>query len=308
MGNRPSVIFFGNPDFAIASLGGLLENEFDVRLVVTSPDRPAGRKLALKAPLVKEYALRHDLPVAQPAKLDDAHFVAQLAALAPDFMVVVAFKKLPKAVWTIPTRGTINVHPSLLPDYRGAAPIHWAIINGETESGISIIRINEVLDSGDIIHQIRFPIASNDDYGAVYERCKIQSAKLLVKTMTQLWSGEIQKVVPQEPHSTLKKAPKILQADCLLDFDKPVSTLYNQVRGLSPYPTAFTYIKGVYIKVFTAAIEQTPIAADTPAFITDYKTFLKVKCKDGFLHLLEVQAENKKRMHIQDFLRGWAPH
>jgi methionyl-tRNA formyltransferase len=307
MDNKPRIVFMGTPAFAVASLNALLQAKMNVVGVVTSPDKPAGRGMQLQQSAVKQFALAHDLAVLQPEKLKSAEFFEALKQWKPDLQVVVAFRMLPEQIWSFPPMGTLNVHGSLLPQYRGAAPINWAIINGEKETGVTTFQLQHTIDTGAILLQDRIAIAGNNTAGEIHDTMMEVGAQLLVKTLHGLFDNSI-KAVPQEQvigNDTLKHAPKIFTKDCEIDWNKPCASIHNLIRGLAPFPGAITKIDGKIVKLFlTQIIESTPTEAPG-TFITDGKTFAKIACKDGYIGLADIQWEGKKRMPIIDFLRGY---
>ncbi|MEO6916298.1 MAG: methionyl-tRNA formyltransferase, partial [Chitinophagaceae bacterium] len=251
---------------------------------------------------VKEFALEHGLPVLTPEKLKNPAFIEELRRYKADLQVVVAFRMLPEVVWNMPTMGTLNLHGSLLPQYRGAAPINWAIINGEKETGVTTFRLKHEIDTGDILEQLRLPISADETAGELHDRMMVKGAELLVHTVKGLALGELNEV-SQQGVSDLKHAPKIFTETCRIDWSEPVDDVYNLIRGLSPYPGAFTVFQGKTLKVFRAEkIDGGGSIAG--AFETDRKTFLHYAAKDGFIALQEIQLEGKKRMKVDEFLRG----
>ena len=307
MDNKPRIVFMGTPAFAVASLSALLQAKMNVVGVVTAPDKPAGRGMQLQQSAVKQFALAHDLPILQPEKLKSPEFFEALKQWQPDLQVVVAFRMLPEQIWSFPSMGTLNVHGSLLPQYRGAAPINWAIINGEKETGVTTFQLQHAIDTGAILLQDRIPIAPNNTAGEIHDTMMEVGAQLLVKTLHGLFDNSIQ-AVPQEQvigNITLQHAPKIFTKDCEIDWEKPCASIHNLIRGLAPFPGAITKIDGKIVKLFlTHIIEGTPTEAPG-SFITDGKTFAKIACKDGYIGLSDIQWEGKKRMPIIDFLRGY---
>lgn len=307
MDNKPRIVFMGTPAFAVASLSALLQAKMNVVGVVTAPDKPAGRGMQLQQSAVKQFALAHDLPILQPEKLKSPEFFEALKQWQPDLQVVVAFRMLPEQIWSFPSMGTLNVHGSLLPQYRGAAPINWAIINGEKETGVTTFQLQHAIDTGAILLQDRIPIAPNNTAGEIHDTMMVVGAQLLVKTLHGLFDSSI-KAVPQEQvigNEALQHAPKIFTKDCEIDWEKPCTSIHNLIRGLAPFPGAITKIDGKIVKLFlTHIIEGTPTEAPG-SFITDGKTFAKIACKDGYIGLADIQWEGKKRMPIIDFLRGY---
>jgi len=303
--SRPRIIFFGTPDFAVASLKALTEHQMEVIAVVTAPDKPAGRGMQVQAPAVKTYAADRGIPVLQPEKLKDPRFLEQLRSLQADLQVIVAFRMLPEAVWSMPPMGTINVHASLLPQYRGAAPINWAIINGEKETGLTTFKLQHEIDTGDILLQQPVAISPDDDAGTLYEKMKEAGAQLLLTTIEGLQAGSIVPR-PQPFNDHCKPAPKIFREHCRINWNQPAAAVHNLIRGLAPYPAAYTIFKEKQLKIFRSRVDDAP--APRPAagdYETDGKTFLRFAASDGWVYVLEVQYEGKKRMMIADFLRGF---
>lgn len=300
------IVFMGTPEFAVASLAALVEAGCTIVGVITAPDKPAGRGMELQQSAVKKYAVAHDLLVLQPEKLKNEQFLAELKSLGADLQICVAFRMLPEIVWNMPPMGTINLHGSLLPQYRGAAPINWAIINGEKETGITTFKLKHEIDTGNILLQEAFPITSDDNAGTVHDKMKKIGAALLVKTVTGLADGTITES-PQliSTNDTIHHAPKIFTETCQIDFEKPVEQVYNQVRGLSPYPGAFTFLNDKKLKIFKSGIQGEKPAVGPGEFETDGKMYLRFACADGYLDIEELQLEGKKRMRIEDFLRGY---
>lgn len=297
------IVFMGTPEFAVASLTALLDAGKEIVAVVTAPDKPAGRGQKISESAVKQFAVSKDLPVLQPVKLKDSDFIAQLTALKPDLQVVVAFRMLPEVVWNLPPQGTINLHASLLPNYRGAAPINWAVINGEKETGLTTFKLQHEIDTGDILMQEKLLIGDTETAGELHDRMKITGAELLVQTVNDLEKGKLQ-ASAQNADSAIKHAPKLFKEDCVIQWNLSAKHIYNQIRGLSPYPTAFTNIGGKNLKIFRAALVQQQPHVKPGEFVTDHKTFLKFAAVDGWLNLEEVQLEGKKKMGIEEFLRG----
>lgn len=298
------IVFLGTPDFAVASVSALVNADFEVVAVVTAPDKPAGRGRHLKHSAVKEYALEHNIPVLQPEKLKDPAFLEELKSYKADLQIVVAFRMLPIAVWEMPRLGTINVHGSLLPYYRGAAPINWAIINGEKETGVTTFKLKHEIDTGDILMQHKEAILPEDNFGTVYEKLMNAGANLLLKTLDALCNDTLEEI-PQNSIDRETHAPKIFKETCLIDWKEPVEKIHNLIRGLSPIPTAYTQLEGKQFKIFTSRFELAEIKGNENGYETDGKTFLKFAAADGWLFALDVQFEGKKRMMIEDFLRGY---
>lgn len=307
MDNKPRIVFMGTPAFAVASLSALLQAKMNVVGVVTAPDKPAGRGMQLQQSAVKQFALDHNLPILQPEKLKSPAFFEALSQWKPDIQVVVAFRMLPEIIWSFPRMGTLNVHGSLLPQYRGAAPINWAIINGEKETGVTTFQLQHAIDTGAILLQDRIPIGPNSTAGEIHDTMMEVGAQLLVKTLQGLFDNSIQ-AVPQEQvigHTQLKHAPKIFTKDCEIDWEKDVATIHNLIRGLAPFPGAITKMDGKTVKLFLTQIINTTPKEAPGSFVTDGKTYAKIACKDGYIGLLDIQWEGKKRMPITDFLRGY---
>jgi methionyl-tRNA formyltransferase len=300
------IVFMGTPEFAVASLDELIKAGCDIVGVVTAPDKPAGRGQKLSESAVKQYAVANGLKILQPEKLKDERFIEELKALNADLQVVVAFRMLPEIVWNMPPKGTINLHASLLPQYRGAAPINWVLINGEKESGVTTFFLQHDIDTGNILFTEKVTLSGQETAGELYERLMYKGAGLLVKTVKGVESGRYSQH-PQEELAAgteLKHAPKIFKEDCLIDCNQPVEKIYNLIRGLSPYPTAYTILNEKTLKVFGAEYQLTDTGENPGEFFSDNKTFLKFAALDGFINLTDVQLEGKKRMGIVEFLRG----
>jgi methionyl-tRNA formyltransferase len=297
------IVFMGTPDFAVASLDALINAGHDVVGVVTAADKPAGRGQKIHESAVKKYAVEKGLNIFQPLKLKDPDFLEALAALKPEVQVVVAFRMLPEAVWNMPPKGTINLHASLLPDYRGAAPINHAIINGETITGVTTFFLKHEIDTGDVIFSAQVPIGPEESAGELHDKLMGTGAQLLVKTIAAVETDSYEEV-PQQLHEDQKHAPKIFKEFCEIHWNQPVQKIHNLIRGLSPYPTAFTRLQDKNLKVFKAEMELTNHEETPGSFKTDGKTFLKFAALDGYLQLTDIQYEGKKRMQIGEFLRG----
>jgi methionyl-tRNA formyltransferase len=314
--NSFRIVFMGTPEFAVASLDALVKAGNNIVGVVTAPDKPAGRGMKLQQSEVKKYALKHKLNVLQPEKLKDPVFLEELRALKADLQIVVAFRMLPELVWNMPPRGTINLHGSLLPQYRGAAPINWAVINGEKETGVTTFKLKHEIDTGDILLQESFPIGENETAGEVHDKMKEIGAQLLVRTVQGIISGDL-KEVPQSAinqpgvqspgpgASSIKHAPKIFSATSRIDWTRTTDEIHNLIRGLSPFPGAFAELGDQTIKIFRSEKEHIIPTSRPGRWETDKKTFLKFACSDGYVLLKDVQLEGKKRMNIEDFLRGY---
>ena len=307
------IVFMGTPDFAVESLKILVENSYNVVGVITMPDKPAGRGHNLQYSAVKQYALAQNLPLLQPEKLKDETFLDELKSLNADLQIVVAFRMLPEVVWNMPTYGTFNLHASLLPQYRGAAPINWAIINGEKETGATTFFLTHKIDTGKIILQEKIAITETDNAGTVHDRLMVMGAELVKKTVDFLLEGKIDAVdqsVFIHPDLTLKAAPKIFKETCEIDLSQNVEQVYNFVRGLSPYPAAWVEIQfpnqseKTVLKVYETEKEFENHRLVVGTLVTDGKKFAKIALKDGFIQLKSVQTPGKKRMEIGELLRG----
>jgi methionyl-tRNA formyltransferase len=304
------IIFMGTPEFAVASLDALVKAGCNIVGVITAPDKPGGRGMQLQQSAVKKFAVENNLPVLQPEKLKNPEFLEELKSLQADLQIVVAFRMLPELVWSMPLMGSVNLHGSLLPQYRGAAPINWAVINGERETGVTTFKLKHEIDTGDILLQERFPISDNDTAGEVHDKMKEIGATTLVKTVKGLADGTLNEVAQsvlsdQEGATALKHAPKLNTETCRINWSQPVENVFNLVRGLSPYPAAFTMMNEKMLKIYKAKKEGIVPKHTEGEYETDGKTFLKFACSNGYLHLLEIQMEGKKRMTIEEFLRGY---
>jgi methionyl-tRNA formyltransferase len=306
MGMR--IIFMGTPEFAVASLEAILAADFNVVAVVTAPDRPGGRGMKPIESAVKKYAGSHGLQLLQPEKLKDPAFLSELSSFQADLQVVVAFRMLPEIVWNMPPRGTVNLHGSLLPQYRGAAPINRAIMDGATETGVTTFRLKHEIDTGDILMHRMMSIDPDETAGELHDRMKVTGADLLVDTLRQIEAGAEQET-PQDqiPIGDLRKAPKIFTEDCAIDWTHGAKQIHDQIRGLSPVPGAFTRFEGKMFKIFRSSYEL--IQHDQPAGSVDTNgnAYLKFATPDGWVRAHEIQLEGKKRMPVADFLRGYKP-
>lgn len=300
------IVFFGTPDFAVASLDALISAGANIVAVVTAPDKPAGRGKQMHQSAVKQYALQQNLTILQPEKLKNPEFLAELAAFKADLQIVVAFRMMPVVVWDMPSMGTINVHGSLLPQYRGAAPINRAIMNGETLTGVTTFKLKHEIDTGDILLQEQVPILAEDNVGTLYAKLMQAGAGLLVTTVKGLAADELEEK-PQAslPTEQLKAAPKIFKEDTLIDWSKPVEVVHNHIRGLSPYPVAYTMLGDKVFKIFESHTELANHSKELGAYETDGKTYLRFAAKDGWVYADDVQQQGKKRMPVVDFLRGF---
>ncbi|WP_299583283.1 methionyl-tRNA formyltransferase [uncultured Sunxiuqinia sp.] len=304
------IVFMGTPDFAVASLAALVENGYQVVGVITAPDKPAGRGRRLQESAVKKYASEKGLRLLQPEKLKNPAFIEELESLKADLQVVVAFRMLPEVVWRMPRLGTFNLHGSLLPQYRGAAPLNWAVINGEKETGVTTFLLSHEIDTGAILFHEKTPIQENDTVGDIHDRLMGIGAQLVVKTVDALGEGNYSAIAQDKIQTTkLKPAPKIFKEDCRINWSQEGEQIRNLIRGLSPYPAAWTELldeKGqpLTLKIFFAELEK----ADKliPGTIeSDEKTYLKIASADSWLHITDLQLSGKKRMKTEDFLRGY---
>jgi methionyl-tRNA formyltransferase len=305
--DRLRIVFMGTPQFAVPSLQSLYEAGYPVVGVVTAPDKPAGRGLQISRSAVKEYALEKGLKILQPEKLKSPGFIEELRSLKADVQIVVAFRMLPEIVWNMPPLGTINLHASLLPQYRGAAPVNWAIINGEKETGVTTFKLQQEIDTGHILLQQSVPVTGEETAGMLHDVLMHTGAGLLLETVNQLEKGTLREI-PQPLHTPdeiLQHAPKIFTETGEIHWNKNTLDIYNLIRGLSPYPAAFTYLNGKKLKIFSSRKETGEKAKEPGKIFTDHKRYLKFSTNDGYISLLEIQLEGKKKMNIADFLRGW---
>ena len=307
------IVYMGTPEFAVESLKRLVEGGYNIVGVITMPDKPMGRHGSVLQPSpVKQYAVSQGLKVLQPEKLKNEEIVAELRSLNADLQIVVAFRMLPEVVWSMPRLGTFNLHASLLPQYRGAAPINWAVINGDTETGITTFFLKHEIDTGEIIDQVRVPIADTDNVEVVYERLMRLGGDLVLKTVDAILEGSV-KTIPQEELAQvgeLRPAPKIFKETCRIDWTIGVKRIYDFVRGLSPYPAAWTelYQEGtdpVMLKIFETEKLFCEHSLAPGTIVTDCKTYFKIASSDGYVNVLSLQLAGKKRMEINDFLRGY---
>ncbi len=319
------IVFMGTPEFAVASLDALVKAGCNIVGVITAPDKPGGRGMQLQQSAVKKYAVENNLNFLQPEKLKNPEFLEQLKLLKADVQIVVAFRMLPEIVWNMPHMGTINLHGSLLPQYRGAAPINWAVINGEKETGVTTFKLQHEIDTGDILLQQSFAIGENETASEVHDIMKEMGAQLLVKTIKGLAEGTLKETPqlsmvnsqwsiekpeasgshsPLTSHHSPKHAPKIFTETCKIDFTKTVEEVHNLIRGLSPFPGAFTMLNGKMLKIYKA-MRQDGLKPSDALYETDGKTFLKFACANGYIDVKELQLEGKKKMTIEEFLRGY---
>ena len=307
------IVYMGTPDFAVESLRALVEGGYNVVGVITMPDKPMGRHGSVLQPsAVKQYAVSVGLPVLQPEKLKDEAFLEELRALRADLQIVVAFRMLPEVVWNMPRLGTFNLHASLLPQYRGAAPINWAVINGDTETGITTFFLKHEIDTGEVIQQVRVPIADTDNVEVVHDKLMMLGGELVLETVDAILNGTV-KPIPQEEMAVvgeLRPAPKIFKDTCRIDWKQPVKKVYDFIRGLSPYPAAWSELvasenEAVVVKIFETEkmYESHQLSAGT--VVTDGKKYIKVAVPDGFVSILSLQLPGKKRLKTDELLRGY---
>ena len=306
------IVYMGTPDFAVESLRCLVEGGYNVVGVITMPDKPAGRGHKLQFSPVKQYALEHSLPLLQPEKLKDEAFVEALREWKADLQIVVAFRMLPEVVWNMPRLGTFNLHASLLPQYRGAAPINWAVINGDTETGITTFFLRHEIDTGEVIQQVRIPIADTDDVGIVHDKLMMLGGKLVTETVDAILNDAV-KPIPQEEMAVvgeLRPAPKIFKDTCRIDWNQPVKSIYDFIRGLSPYPAAWSELvqpdgETVVMKIFETEkiIQSHQLTPGT--LLTDGKTYIHVAAADGIIGIRALQLPGKKRLKTDELLRGF---
>lgn len=309
--NAFRIVFMGTPEFAVESLRALVENNYNVVGVVTNPDKPAGRGQQIRESPVKTYAREQKLPILQPENLSDNKFIQQLKDLHPKLQVVVAFKILPSEVFNIPEYGTFNLHASLLPDYRGAAPINHVIINGESKTGATTFFLDDKVDTGKIIMKKETKITKDETAGTLHDKLKVLGSELVMETVDAIRENDYQ-AIPQDElinnFKTLKKAPKIFKEDCRINWNKPCREVYNFIRGLSPYPAAQTLLTNsnqIKLKIFQAYPEKKRHEYRCGTLLSDHKNFIKVATSDGFINLEEIQQSGKKKMDVKEFLKGF---
>lgn len=306
------IVYMGTPEFAVEPLRCLVEGGYNVVGVLTMPDKPAGRGHKVQFSPVKEYALEHNLPLLQPEKLKDEAFVEELRAWKADLQIVVAFRMLPEVVWNMPRLGTFNLHASLLPQYRGAAPINWAVINGDKETGITTFFLKHEIDTGEVIQQVRVPIADTDNVGIVHDKLMMLGGRLVIETVDAILDGTV-KPIPQERMAVvgeLRPAPKIFKDTCRIDWNQPVKRIYDFIRGLSPYPAAWTELVQpdgtvLVLKIFETekVVESHSLPSGT--IQTDGKTYIRIAAPDGFINIRSLQLPGKKRLKTDELLRGF---
>ena len=308
------IVFMGTPEFAVESLKALVEYGYQVVGVITAPDKPAGRGRQLSESAVKKYALENSLKVLQPEKLKNPKFIAELESLKADLQIVVAFRMLPEMVWNMPPLGTFNLHASLLPLYRGAAPLNWAVINGETETGVTTFLLSHEIDTGQIIFQEKVTIAENDTVGDLHDRMMAIGSGLVLKTVDALAEGRVQPIDQTlliDSPERIKQAPKIFKEDCRIDWTRDTESVRNLIRGLSPNPTAWTELihpekaEILSAKIYAASHDNSSLPAAPGTIQTDGKKYLKIACPDGWLSITEIQLSGKKQMKIDELLRGF---
>ena len=301
------IIFMGTPEFAVPSLEILLENGYNVVAVVTAPDKPGGRQ-GIQQSAVKQFAQSRGLQILQPEKLKNPEFLDALKAFKPDLQIVVAFRMLPEVVWALPPMGTMNLHGSLLPKYRGAAPINWAVIRGEAETGLTTFLLKHEIDTGDLLFQEKVPIGPDETAGELHDRMMQVGAKLVLRSVQALEHGTVQPVQQADLKAT--HAPKIFAETCRINFDQAAKQVHNFVRGLSPYPGAWTSLEGKTVKILKTSLDPGPWpmdpagASEPGTWISDGKNYLRIRTSDGLITVLELQMEGKRRMNVKDFLNG----
>lgn len=304
----------GTPDFAVESLKALVDSGYNVVGVITAPDKPAGRGRQLSESAVKKFAVERNLNVLQPEKLKNPEFIAELESLKADLQIVVAFRMLPEMVWNMPPMGTFNLHASLLPQYRGAAPLNWAIINGETETGVTTFLLSHEIDTGRIIFQEKVAIGENDTVGDLHDRMMETGAQLVLKTVDALANNEVEPVDQEQlidQPERIKPAPKIFKEDCLIDWTRDCESVRNLIRGLSPYPAAWTELEHkvkkevLTAKIFRATKDTSGFAAAPGTIYSDGKKFIRIACPDGWISIDELQLSGKKSMKVDELLRGF---
>lgn len=303
-----NIIYMGTPAFAVEPLSALLKNDFHISAVVTAPDKPAGRGCKIKCSDVKNFAVENNLPLLQPSNLKDYEFIQSLKSLNPDIFIVVAFRMLPEEVWKIPKYGTVNLHASLLPDYRGAAPINHAIINGETKTGLTTFFIEKEIDTGNIILQEECDIEDSDNAGSLHDKLMLMGGNLVIKTLKAISEGLVNPV-PQNKliKEKIRPAPKINKEFCKIDFSLTCIELYDFIRGLSPYPAAWCNINEIAdsVKIFKSTCSTEQHSYSIGKLLTDNKSFIKVAVSNGFIIIEELQLSGKKRLSVKEFLNGY---
>lgn len=312
-GTELRIVFMGTPDFAVASLKALIDGGYNIVGVITAPDKPAGRGKTLNESAIKKFAVENQLKILQPEKLKNPLFLEELKSLNADLQVVVAFRMLPEAVWNMPPLGTFNLHGSLLPQYRGAAPLNWAIINGETKTGVTTFLLDQEIDTGKIIFKRETEIGKNETVGEVHDRLMSLGATLVTETVDAIADGNIQPIAQSNlmEGEPIKHAPKIMKDDCKIDWDKDVEAIRNLIRGLSPYPAAWSNLvhrvtgRIITAKLFFASKTESLVEGKPGTILSDGKTYLQVACENGWLQIEELQIAGKKRLKVGEFLRGF---
>lgn len=306
------IVFMGTPEIAVASLDAIVKKGYEIAGVITAPDKPAGRGRKIQYSAVKQYALKHQLPLLQPENLKAESFLAQLRNINPDVQVVVAFRMLPEQVWALPPKGTFNLHASLLPQYRGAAPINWAVINGETQTGVTTFFLDKQIDTGRIIDKKEVPILPDDTAGTLHDRLKETGAQLVIETLRRIDQEDIRTIAQNtliHEGLELKKAPKIFKEHCQINWDRSPVEICNLIRGLNPAPGAFTELHLPDGEFFMKIFEALPVLEDHQhphgTLFTDNKQTMKISCRGGYINILSMQAAGKKRMKTGEFLRGF---
>lgn len=311
---KARIVFMGTPDFAVGTLKALVENNYTVVGVITAPDKPAGRGRQLAQSAVKQYAVEKGLHVLQPEKLKNPEFISELQSLDADMQVVVAFRMLPEMVWKMPPLGTFNLHASLLPQYRGAAPLNWAVINGEKETGVTTFLLDHEIDTGKIIYQERIPIGEEETLGELHDRMMTVGAALVLRTVDALADGRAEALDQSDliaDPGAIKHAPKIFKEDCKIDWSRDMESVRNLIRGLSPYPAAWTELihqqtgEVLSAKIYAVRSDNSSMAGQPGRMQSDGKTYLKVACVDGWLSITDIQLSGKKRMKTEELLRGF---
>ena len=311
--NSLRIIYMGTPDFAVEPLRKLIDGKYNIVAVITNPDKPAGRGQKIQESAVKVYAKTQDINVLQPEKFRDEIFLNQLKELNADLQIVVAFKMLPEIVWNMPRLGTFNLHASLLPQYRGAAPINWAVINGDEKTGVTTFFLKHKIDTGNVIFQEEISINQNDNAGTIHDKLMFKGADVVVKTVDAIICNDYKQIDQNDLISEddeIRHAPKIFKNDCKIEWEKELESIYNLIRGLSPYPAAWTEITNIkneklQLKIFAAEIEKTTHKNEFGKYISDNKTFLKVAANCGYINIIELQLSGKKKMSVVDFLKGF---
>lgn len=308
------IVFMGTPDFAVESLKALVEGNYNIVGVITAPDKPAGRGRQLSESAVKKYAVEKGLNVLQPEKLKNPEFIAQLQSLKADLQIVVAFRMLPEMVWNMPPLGTFNLHASLLPQYRGAAPLNWAVINGEKETGVTTFLLDHEIDTGRILFQEKIAIGEEDSVGDLHDRMMVTGARLVLKTVDALAEGRVEAIEQTaliNAPELIRHAPKIFKEDCKIDWTRDTESVRNLIRGLSPYPAAWTEFihtqtsEVMSAKIFAAQPDRSSLPGKPGALQSDGKKTIKVACVDGWLSITDLQLSGKKRMKTEELLRGF---